>query len=293
MYSYPKILQYCSKLVFITVILFHHHAGFEQLCRLEPRFQSCRELLFSRQSLSFDRHDHTNESIVPVKLAIERFCGLLGPYFLLPASTHALEYLVRKFEIHEYNVDAIMRAALPYHGTNEFVRCVQIMSIDGTCFAFLHPMKKSGAVLSREQLVERCKTDQVCDSQHHMFNTILVVVLFTLIPCKIFKHGGTLIRSVLWDDAVQALLRFVCEMAQNLADPSVGARNVMGWYAAVVCELIDSLSVVGEDFLGFILPYIMHGTKRNVITEYRDATYMILAQLSSRATLSHHVITGK
>lgn len=157
------VLHYCD------FILHHHLAGFEQLCRLDPRFQSCRELLFSRQSLSFDRYDHTSDSIVPVRLAIERFCGLLGPYFLLPASTHALEYLVRKFEIHEHNVDAIMRATLPYHGTNEFVRCVQIMSIEGTCFAFLHPMKKSGAVLSREQLVERCKTDQVRSAHRCIF----------------------------------------------------------------------------------------------------------------------------
>ena len=101
-----------------------------------------------------------------------------------------------------------------------------------------------------------------------------------------------LILFVLWHNFLQALLRFVCEMARDLADPAIGARNAMGWYAAVVCELINSLSVVGEDFLGFILPYIMHGTSRNVVTEYRDATYMILAQLSSRATLSHHVLTG-
>lgn len=90
------------------------------------------------------------------------FCGLLSNYFLLPAAFKALEYLVRRFNVHERNVAALMHAALPYHATNEFVRIVQILRLDGTPFAFLEPMQKSGAALPRETLVQRCLTDQVC-----------------------------------------------------------------------------------------------------------------------------------
>lgn len=54
-----------------------------------------------------------------------------------------------------------MYAALPYHATNDFVRLVQILSLEGTPFQFLAPMQSSGAALHRSILVERCLTDQV------------------------------------------------------------------------------------------------------------------------------------
>jgi len=66
----------------------------------------------------------------------------------------------------------------------------------------------------------------------------------------------------------------------------------MGWYAAVVCEVISGLHVIGEDFTAFILPYVMYGMKPHVVTEYRDATYMILAQLCSKVTLKQEILTG-
>jgi len=54
-----------------------------------------------------------------------------------------------------------MVCALPYHATGEFVRLVQIMPLDGTIWAFLRPMQKSGAPLPRPVLVRRCANDLV------------------------------------------------------------------------------------------------------------------------------------
>ena len=60
-----------------------------------------------------------------------------------------------------------MVCALPYHATGEFVRLVQIMPLDGTIWAFLRPMQKSGAPLPRPVLVRRCANDLVsaCSTQ--------------------------------------------------------------------------------------------------------------------------------
>ena len=55
----------------------------------------------------------------------------------------------------------LMVCALPYHATGEFVRLVQIMPLDGTVWAFLRPMQKSGAPLPRPVLVRRCANDLV------------------------------------------------------------------------------------------------------------------------------------
>lgn len=227
--------------------------GFDALCRLDPRFQSCRQALFSQSTaVSFERGAWDAERLRGIDNHIDRFCRLVGPYFLLPAATRALEYLVRKFQVHENNVYALMKAALPYHGTAEFVRCVMIMRLKKTCFEFLSPMKKSPPKggLSRESLVQRCITDR-------------------------------------------ALLRFVCDMARELSDPKTGVRSCMGWYAVVLCEYIGCQeATVDEDFIAFLLPYIIHGVQGQVVTEYRDATYMVLGQLASRAQFSDQVFHG-
>lgn len=64
--------------------------------------------------------------------------------------------------MHHHNGPALLSAALPYHATNEFVRLVQILRLEGSPeFEFLRPMQESGAALPRSVLVHRCLTDRV------------------------------------------------------------------------------------------------------------------------------------
>jgi hypothetical protein len=53
-----------------------------------------------------------------------------------------------------------MRAALPHHATNEFVRLVQALRLERTPFEFLAPMQASGAALPRSALVRRALVDR-------------------------------------------------------------------------------------------------------------------------------------
>jgi hypothetical protein len=53
-----------------------------------------------------------------------------------------------------------MRAALPHHATNEFVRLVQALRLERTPFEFLAPMQASGAALPRGALVRRALVDR-------------------------------------------------------------------------------------------------------------------------------------
>ena len=63
--------------------------------------------------------------------------------------------------IHQYNVEAVMLCILPYHGTGQFVRVLQILHIQNTVWAFLQPAQKSGAPVPRSSLVQRCQRDKV------------------------------------------------------------------------------------------------------------------------------------
>lgn len=226
--------------------------GFDQLCRIDPRFTQCRKALFSSGSRHVDMNEHDEAGRIALDKTVDIFCKLLGPYVLLPAAMHSLEYLIRKFEIHERNVSSLMKAFLPYHQTPEFSRCVMIARVQNTVFEFLSPMKKSPTqLLTREKLVQRCLTDR-------------------------------------------ALLRFVCDMALEVSDPtSIGVPSCMGWYAVLICEYLNTPeATVDEDCVAFFLPYIAHGIKGHVLPEYRDATYMIVGQLARRAVFSEDMLYG-
>ena len=49
---------------------------------------------------------------------------------MLKPAGKALEWLIRRFRINEYNVDAVMLAILPYHETALFVTMVSILQIE-------------------------------------------------------------------------------------------------------------------------------------------------------------------
>ncbi len=59
----------------------------------------------------------------------------------------------RTRRLHEYNVDAAVTCALPYHATVQFVRLVQVLRVEGTCWTFLSAVKSEGAPPTRDALV--------------------------------------------------------------------------------------------------------------------------------------------
>ena len=58
--------------------------------------------------------------------SIESFLFRVSPYVLLRPAQKALEWLLFRFQIHIFNVDALLTALLPFHETTLFVRVVQV-----------------------------------------------------------------------------------------------------------------------------------------------------------------------
>lgn len=52
-----------------------------------------------------------------------------------------------------------MQCIIPFHESLLFARFVQILNISQTKWHFLEPIQKSGAILTREILAQRCATD--------------------------------------------------------------------------------------------------------------------------------------
>ena len=103
-------------------------AGFAELCRADSRFEAFSKSLFAKAGAEFNRELQARAASAPpvsggwgatglltsaastllgaqdaeanerLDTALEAFLRLLSAYFLLPASTRALEYLVRRYK---------------------------------------------------------------------------------------------------------------------------------------------------------------------------------------------------
>lgn len=73
-------------------------AGFEQLCRLDVRFQPFGATLFGQASLGYVREQQTAEVNAKLDASLLAFCQLLSGYFLLQPAFRALEYLIRRYK---------------------------------------------------------------------------------------------------------------------------------------------------------------------------------------------------
>ena len=73
------------------------HEGFQELCRLDPRFAGFAANLFSEQSKYEDREQMTAAQNQRLDVVLEDFLHLIGGKLLLKPAHKALEWLVRRF----------------------------------------------------------------------------------------------------------------------------------------------------------------------------------------------------
>ncbi|KAL6765336.1 hypothetical protein V8C86DRAFT_793163 [Haematococcus lacustris] len=226
--------------------------GFSDLCRLNPQFSALREALFSRAAASVLRDSLDPAAATQLNEAVEEFCLLLTQHFLSPGAFRALEYLIRQFRVHEYNVDSLMRAALAYHSTNEFVRLVQVLTLDPSrgLWSWLSPIKSSGAALPRTQLVARCLRDSA---------------LLHFMAAAAAKQG---------------------------ARGRAASTAYLSFYAVTLCEVVQQMEVIDDKLLSSLLPYISSGLEQGTATAYREATLMVVAALCSRTSLRKELLRG-
>ncbi|KAK9703316.1 snoRNA-binding rRNA-processing protein utp10 [Basidiobolus ranarum] len=143
--------------------------GLAELKQLNSHFAQFEKTLFSESIKSVDRVLQTKEDNEKLDASILAFLQQLSPYFLLKPAGKVLEWLIRRFRINEFNIDAVMTCILPYHETKPFVTMVSVLRIpDDSQWAFLRPIRKTAQPLERSQLVAQCikekyLLDFVCD----------------------------------------------------------------------------------------------------------------------------------
>jgi hypothetical protein len=128
--------------------------GLLELAQMDDRFNA--HPLFSAQARRTDRESQSQEENRKLDELISQFLVLLSPYFMSRPCHKVLEWLLRRFSIHRFNVLDVMVCCLPYHETVIASRLVQLLVIEKTLFSFFDGVRKTGAPMPRGVLVERC-----------------------------------------------------------------------------------------------------------------------------------------
>ncbi|GAB7361833.1 hypothetical protein MBLNU230_g1875t1 [Neophaeotheca triangularis] len=129
--SFDTIFQICNE-------------GFEELCMLDGRFMPFARNLFSEQSKIEDRTQLMAKENEELDRVLESFLGLVGGRLLLKPGLKAIEWLVRRFRVQEYNTEAVLLTFLPYHTSHIFTTLLSILPEQlPPNFRFLNPYIKS------------------------------------------------------------------------------------------------------------------------------------------------------
>ncbi|KAI8157864.1 U3 small nucleolar RNA-associated protein 10 [Colletotrichum sp. SAR 10_70] len=159
--------------------------GFEELCELDGRFKPFAFTLFSEQSQSEDRTQMTAAENEELDKKVESFLRLIGSRLRLMPAIRALEWLVRRFRIHEYNTRSLITTFLPYHSIPAFVTVLSILpSQIPQEYRFLSPYIKSLTCPPRSVLVHE---------SIHKFAFLETLSEYTLEACRNLQQYPTLV----------------------------------------------------------------------------------------------------
>ncbi|KAI1143889.1 hypothetical protein F5Y05DRAFT_10155 [Hypoxylon sp. FL0543] len=161
------------------------HQGYEELCRLDSRFIPFGSTIFSEQSQDEDRSQMTAAENAELDKKIESFLHLAGARLRLMPTIKAMEWLIRRFRIHEYNTAILLSTFLPYHTIPAFVTLLSILPRDlPQVYKFLDPYVRSLTQPPRSVLVHQ--------ATHHP-DFLAAISTYTLDACRAQQHYPALI----------------------------------------------------------------------------------------------------
>ncbi|KAI0830231.1 hypothetical protein BC628DRAFT_1357002 [Trametes gibbosa] len=208
--------------------------GFIQLKSLQPSVAPFEQLLFSDAAKVLDRTLQPLEQNEKLDASIAAFLPLLGPFLLDAPTGKVLEWLVRRFRIHEFNVDVVVRLFLPYHESPHFIKIVSILHIkDRSPLRFLQAYKTSAKPLHRPLLInEMLKGLDVARFVSGMLPTVLQNHWAGVHRGLIAFHTGLLLEFIgrsksLDENAMTILLPAALDPLQIARDPAAGVKPAM------------------------------------------------------------------
>jgi hypothetical protein len=118
--------------------------GFAELSREDARFLPYGATLFAPEMLRYDRERVGKEENARLDAALDGFLRLGAAHAVQRPMQKALEWLVRRFHVHRYNVRALLDVLLPLHESQLFARVVRIVHVECVRAVSLAPRRARG-----------------------------------------------------------------------------------------------------------------------------------------------------
>ncbi|XP_017023982.1 HEAT repeat-containing protein 1 homolog [Drosophila kikkawai] len=225
--------------------------GLQELTDFNPAFKEFQLTLFDEATLTLERSVELPEVNKLLDAAIAKFLRLLSPYLLLRPAHMAFEWLLRRFQVHEYNRGQVMALILPYHETKTFVQILQTMrlrSSDADWF-WLRPLQRPGVSLAKTAIVNRAASNPA----------------FLSFICQ----------------STQKAVKELGPRAHQL-------QAQINFYATVVVGALQTAKPLQDWHITTILESLLRGLASDTI-DFMAAAYVIVAQLVSRTKLQSKV----
>lgn len=221
--------------------------GLKELIKLSNLFEEFEGTLFAQSSLNLERAVQGSKLNKKLDANIEKFLVLLAPYFLLDYSHKALEWLIRRFRIHQYNKDQFLLLILPYFETRMFARALQLVEVSDPTdkWHWLKTVQKTRGPLSSLVLVNRTTSDNG---------------FFKLI-CNHVTNATKIYGS----------------QATSLA-------TLYNFYTSTMVKSINRLTVISDNQINHLLPALVSGLSSS-IQDFAAGSYMILFILNTKVKL--------
>ncbi|KYK60087.1 U3 small nucleolar RNA-associated protein [Drechmeria coniospora] len=238
------------------------YPGFEELCQLDARFTPFQSTIFSDESQDQDRTQLTAAENEELDRQVEAFLRLAGCRLRLMPAIKAIEWLIRRFRIHEENTALLLMTFLPYHSIPTFATLLSILPAKlPHQLRFLDPYAKSLTSPPRSVLVHEA-------IQHPEFLTSLSE--YTLESCR---------RRCQYPALVSFWGGIMTEAVNGIVDRSRSGR------AAVQSENTQAV-------LHRVGPIFAESLIMKKVPSLQIASYMALAVFVSKASLDDVAVTA-
>ncbi|PHH82759.1 hypothetical protein CDD82_4924 [Ophiocordyceps australis] len=238
------------------------YSGFEELCQLDARFLHFQSTIFSQASQDQDRTLLTSAENVQLDRQIDTFLRLAGSRLRLMPAIKAIEWLVRRFRIHENNTAMLLMTFLPYHSIPTFATLMSILpSRIPHEFRFLDPYIRSLRCPPRSILVH--------EAVHHPA-FLSAVSEYTLESCRQQSQYSALITF--WGGLMTETLSGIIDRTRS------GRATVQSENTQALIHRIGP--VLGESLVMKKIPSI------------QIASYMVLAVFVFKAHLDDAAVTA-
>ncbi|KAF9248497.1 hypothetical protein DTO027I6_8628 [Penicillium roqueforti] len=236
--------------------------GFRELCSLDPRFTEFDRTIFSEQSKAEDRSQMNVAQNKELDTVVEAFLALVGGRLQLSPAVKAVDWLVRRFRIHEFNTTAVLLTFLPYHTTPLFLNLLSILPETLTpAFKVLIPYKNGLINPPRHPLVHSAATNKPFFSELNEY---------VLKVCRQQAQSHALLAF--WAG-------IVTEAVATMLDGARSGRR-------------EAEKQKHEDILLRILPVLSNAFTMKNVSELIVGSYMICVVLAQKAFLSNEVTDG-